>query len=63
MPAVLECRHCEARSDRPSDNLHCVADLSPHAWHTCGDIQGSAPWSDCPNADHAAQDRTEEVAK
>ncbi len=42
------CVFCEARSDRPGDNLHCVWDGAPHAWHACGDLLSEAPGNDCP---------------
>lgn len=44
----IHCSRCEASSSRPGDNLHCVADGEPHAWHTCGDIKSEARGSDCP---------------
>ena len=47
--SVIECEFCGARSDFPDDNLHCVGDNKPHAWHTCGDIL-TVRDSDCPKA-------------
>lgn len=48
MSARKVCRFCEASSDDPRDNLHCVADSRPHPWHRCGDIRTDVAGSDCP---------------
>lgn len=51
----MRCGYCEASSTHPDDNLHCVADGAPHAWHVCGDIRSEAVDSDCPNQQNGDQ--------
>lgn len=46
----MTCTYCEAEEQNPADNLHCVADGTPHAWHTCGDLLSERRGADCPNS-------------